>query len=116
MFAGAKTLEARLPDPTGTVSPAVVLRLRGRSSLSSTAIEVLSRYAQSVANVGGRMYLSGVDPEMVVRLHRTGAIEALGPVEVVTATNMLGAASRDAYERAREWVTEQALPTDEEDG
>ena len=116
MFAGAKTLEAWLPDPTGTVSPAVVLRLRGRTSLSSTAIEVLSRYAQSVANVGGRMYLSGVDPEMVVRLRRTGAIEALGPVEVVTATNMLGAASRDAYERAREWVTEQALPTDEEDG
>jgi hypothetical protein len=53
---------------------------------------------------------------MVVRLRRTGAIEVLGPVEVVTATNMLGAASRDAYERAREWVTEQALPTDEEDG
>ena len=56
MFAGAKTLEAWLPDPTGTVSPAVVLRLRGRTSLSSTAIEVLSRYAQSVADVGGRMY------------------------------------------------------------
>ena len=56
MFAGAKTLEAWLTDPTGTVSPAVVLRLRGRTSLSSTAIEVLSRYAQSVADVGGRMY------------------------------------------------------------
>jgi SulP family sulfate permease len=116
LFAGARTLEARLPDPTGVVSPAVVLRLRGRTSLSSTAIGVLSRYAQNVADVGGRMYLSGVDPEVVIRLRRTGAIEALGPIEVVTATSMLGAASRDAYERARTWLAEQALPTDEGDG
>jgi SulP family sulfate permease len=116
LFAGAKTLEARLPDPTGAVSPAVVLRLRGRTSLSSTAIDVLSRYAQNVASVGGRMYLSGVDPEMAVRLRDTGAMEALGPIEVVTATSVLGAASRDAYERARAWLAGQALPTDDGDG
>jgi hypothetical protein len=43
-------------------------------------------------------------------------MQALGRIEVVTATSMLGAASRDAYERARAWLAEQALPTDDGDG
>lgn len=116
LFAGARTLEARLPDPTGAVSPAVVLRLRGRTSLSSTAIQVLSRYAQKVSDAGGRMYLSGVDPAIISRLRATPAIEALGPVELVPATNVLGASSREAYERARIWLARQTAPTEDEDG
>jgi SulP family sulfate permease len=116
LFAGARTLEARLPDPTAAVSPAVVLRLRGRTSLSSTAIEVLSRYAQKVSDAGGRMYVSGVDPATVVKLRTTRAIEALGPVELVPATSVLGASSREAYELALAWLAEQTLPTEGEDG
>ena len=33
LYAGARTLQARLPDPSGSHAPAVVLRLRGRTSL-----------------------------------------------------------------------------------
>jgi SulP family sulfate permease len=106
LFAGARTLEARLPDPAGTESPVVILRLRGRTSLSSTAVAVLSRYAQKVAEAGGRTFLSGVDPAMISRLRSTGSIDALGPVELVPATTVLGAASREAYESARVWLEE----------
>ena len=36
MYAGARTLEARLPDPAGANAPVVVLRLRRRTSLGAT--------------------------------------------------------------------------------
>ena len=116
LFAGARTLEARLPDPAGADSPAVVLRLRGRTTLSSTAVEVLSRYGAKVSDAGGRMYLSGVDPAMAARLVKTRAIEALGPVELVEATDVLGASSREAYERALAWLAEKDSPTEGADG
>ena len=116
LFAGARTLEVRLPDPAGADTPAVVLRLRGRTTLSSTAVEVLSRYGAKVSDVGGRMYLSGVDPAMAAKLVETRAIEALGPVELVEATDVLGASSREAYERAVAWLAEQDFPTEGPDG
>ena len=116
LFAGARTLEVRLPDPAGADTPAVVLRLRGRTTLSSTAVEVLSRYGAKVSDVGGRMYLSGVDPAMAAKLVETRAIEALGPVELVEATDVLGASSREAYERAVAWLAEQDFTTEGPDG
>ncbi len=116
LFAGARTLEARLPDPAGADSPAVVLRLRGRTTLSSTAVEVLSRYRAKVSDAGGRLYLSGVDPAAAAMLGQTRAIEALGPVELVEATDVLGASSREAYERALAWLAEEDHPTEGADG
>ncbi len=46
-YAGAKTLEARLPDPAGSVAPVVVLRLRGRTALGATGFAVLAGYAEA---------------------------------------------------------------------
>jgi SulP family sulfate permease len=104
LFAGARTLEARLPDPAGVDRPAVVLRLRGRTSLSSTAVQVLSHYAARLDTVAGRLFLAGVEPHLVERLERTGSLRALGPVELVPATEVLGASSREAYELATTFV------------
>jgi SulP family sulfate permease len=114
LFAGARTLEARLPDPAGTERPAVVLRLRGRTQLSTTAIQVLSRYAKKLDAVGGRLYLSGVDPETAARAERRGAMDVLGPIEIVRATEILGASSREAFERARRWVEQSSESEDVE--
>ena len=36
LYAGSRTLQARLPDPAGSHAPAVALRLRGRTSLGAT--------------------------------------------------------------------------------
>ena len=45
LYAGARTLQVRLPDPAGSISPAVVLRLRGRTSLGATFFVVMADYA-----------------------------------------------------------------------
>jgi SulP family sulfate permease len=106
LFAGARTLETRLPDPAGAERPAVVLRLRGRTTLSSTATEVLSRYVSRLDAVGGRLFLSGVDPAVAAHLRRSHNLEAIGSVELVPATDVLGESSRAAYARALAFVAE----------
>ena len=114
-YAGAKTLEARLPDSTGTTRPAVVLRLRGRTTLTTTAVEVISSYADRLAKQGGRLFLSGVEQEVVGGLRSAGGLIVLGPVEVVAASDMLGESTRRAVELAGAWVAKsEDSPLDSE--
>ncbi len=70
LYAGSRTLQIRLPDPAGTESPVVVLRLRRRTSLGATFIKVAGDYANRLADVDGRLYLSGLQPTSTERLHR----------------------------------------------
>ena len=78
-YAGARTLQVRLPDPAGSHEPVVVLRLRGRTSLGATFVAVLADYAKRLDAVGGRLYLSGVDESLMDLLDRTGQATAEGP-------------------------------------
>ncbi len=103
-YAGARTLQARLPDPTGTEFPAVVLRLRGRAVLGATAFEVMSDYARRLDAVNGRLYLSGIDPAVVDQLRRNRTVERSGEVIIFEATPLLGESSLDAYRAAQEWI------------
>ncbi len=73
LYAGARTLEARLPKPGDADVAAVVLRLRGRSHLGATALTVLRNYADRLGARGGRLYLSGVDPTVIETFQRDGS-------------------------------------------
>jgi sulfate permease, SulP family len=103
-YAGARTLEARLPNPAGSELPVVVLRLRGRTSFGATAVTVLRGYARRLEALGGRLYLSGMDPNAVAPFVRAGHITADGPIEIVTASSVIGASTDEAYERATSWL------------
>lgn len=102
MYAGARTLQARLPDPAGTRSPAVVLRLRRRTSLGATFVRVVADYAGRLAEVDGRLYLSGLDPGLTDRLRRTGHLD--GPVRTFEATPVVGESTRAASLDAEAWL------------
>jgi hypothetical protein len=65
---------------------------------------VLERYSERLAEVDGRLFLSGVDLAIAEKLQTEGSMEALGGVEIETATEVLGESSRAAYDRAREWT------------
>lgn len=102
MYAGARTLQARLPDPAGTRSPAVVLRLRRRTSLGATFVKVVADYAGRLAEVDGRLYLSGLDPGLTDRLRRTGHLD--GPVRTFEATPVVGESTGAASLDAEAWL------------
>ncbi|MGA9870757.1 MAG: SulP family inorganic anion transporter [Rhodococcus sp. (in: high G+C Gram-positive bacteria)] len=63
-YAGARTLQVRLPDPAGAQSPEVILRLRGRTTLGATFFAVIGNYAERLGAVGGKLYLSGLSREV----------------------------------------------------
>jgi SulP family sulfate permease len=103
-FAGARTLEQRLPSPKGVENPVVVLRLRGRTSIGATLIEVLNDYAHQIEAAGGRLYLSGVDEKVYDQLQRAAKLDLSGPVSIYTATGIIGESSRLAYADATAWT------------
>lgn len=103
-FAGARTLEESLPSPGGSTRPAVVLRLRGRTSAGATLIEVLDSYADDLAEVDGRLYLSGVDERLATQLQRAGKLDLDRAVHLVPALDVLGASTLQAIQNASAWL------------
>jgi SulP family sulfate permease len=106
-YAGARTLQSRLPDPTGSVHPVVVLRLRGRAQLGATSFTVLADYAERLHAAGGRFFLSGLDPAALAQLRRNATVDTAALVDVFVATDRVGESSLVAYDAARAWLAEQ---------
>jgi SulP family sulfate permease len=103
-FAGARTLEEALPSPEGTTRPVVVLRLRGRTRAGATLIEVLDEYADELTEVGGRLYLSGLDERLIAQLTGAAKLDLKETVRLVPADEILGASTTRALASASEWL------------
>jgi sulfate permease, SulP family len=102
LYAGARTLQARLPEAGEARSPVVVLRLRGRTSLGATFAKVIADYAGQLAASGGQLYLSGLDRNLSEQLRCTGRVH--GPVRVFEATEIVGESTQAAYLDAEAWL------------
>ena len=103
-FAGARTLSEALPSPQGATHSAVVLRLRGRTRVGATLIEVLDQYADDLAEMDGRLYLSGVEERLATQLRRAGKLDLDRRVQLVPALEVLGASTLQAVEQASAWL------------
>ncbi len=104
-YAGARTLERLLPlpDPEGS-HPVVVLRLRGRSKLGATLVEVLSGYARKLADAEGRLYLTGLSQSAYRHVEASGKLSVDRPVRAYEVTPVLGQSTSEAYEDAEAWL------------
>jgi SulP family sulfate permease len=103
-YAGARTLEQHLPRPAGERRPVVILRLRGRTTLGATLVDVLAHYADDLHGAGGRLYLSGINPAAREQVVRTGKLGLEGPVRLYEATPILGESTRAALSDAVGWL------------
>ena len=103
-FAGARTLQEALPSPLGATRPVVILRLRGYTHVGATLIEVLDSYADALAEVGGRLYLSGVDAEVSAQLRRAGKLDLDQTAQIVPADRVIGASTAQALAHATAWL------------
>jgi SulP family sulfate permease len=118
-YAGARTLEQLLPQPADARNPVVVLRLRGRSKLGATLVEVLSTYADRLQEVNGRLYLSGITEKAYGEVVRTGKLRLSGPVRVYEATSSRGQSTNKAVDDARSWLvgkSDDSSPNEEATG
>jgi SulP family sulfate permease len=105
-FAGARTLERLLPRPQDTDTPVVILRLRGRTTVGATLVEVLANYAERLREVNGRLYLTGISEGAYDQVVRTGKLRLGGPVQAYEATPIVGQSTRKAYTDALTWLVD----------
>lgn len=103
-FAGARTLQEKLPNPEFARRPVVVLRLRGHGSVGATFIQVLDTYASQLAHVGGALYLSGVNAHIASQLERSGKFLPADEVHVVAQSPEIGISTETAVTEARLWL------------
>ncbi len=103
LFAGSRTLQVRLPDPSHASHSAVVLRLRGRAQLGVTFLHVVEEYARRLDPIGGRLFLSGVSSDLARQIDGSGLLRR-APIEIVPESPTIGASSIDAFHRARRWL------------
>jgi len=106
-YAGARTLEDKLPSPRGARNAVVVMRMRGRSNLGATLIDVLASYAKELQKGNGRLYLAGINPAVRDEIVRTAKLDLSGPVQLYEMTPLVGEATRKAVADAKAWLASQ---------
>jgi SulP family sulfate permease len=93
-----------LPSPEGAKHPAVNLRLRGRTAIGATLVDVLANYASQLEEVEGRLYLTGTGKHVRDQITRTGKLRAADSVHVYEATAIVGYSTRRAVADAHAWL------------
>jgi SulP family sulfate permease len=107
-YAGARTFERLLPKPQDAERPVVILRLRGRTNLGATLIDVLANYASKLEAANGRLYLTGISEAAYDHVIQSGKLNLSGPIRAYPATPVLGEATRQALGDAQAWLVGQA--------
>ncbi|MCZ6662011.1 MAG: SulP family inorganic anion transporter [Actinobacteria bacterium] len=107
-FASAPVFEDELPDVTeATSNSVVILRLRGKSDLGSTFMEVLYRYATSLMEVNSKLVLAYQSDRVHDQLQATGVADLLGEENIYESDEWLGATVTRAYRDAEDWIRER---------
>lgn len=102
-FAGARNLEADLPQVDETRNAVVILSLRGHTELGSTFIGVLERYAQALQANGNTLMLVNVNSAVYEQLRDTECLDILGDENVFVASKP-GESNQEAYQKAQQLI------------
>ena len=104
-FAAAPAFEAGLPDLTDASRRSVViLRLRGRTDLGVTFMDVLRRYAEGLAALGSKLVIVSASERVQEQLRVTGITDVMGPENFYPSDERVGATLRRAHAEAVAWI------------
>ena len=104
-FAAAPVFETLLPAvDDGSRNSVVILRLRGRTDLGTTFMDVLLRYAQALAAVESKLAVVSTNERIDEQLAVTGITAVIGAENVYAGDHRVGAAIRRAHDDAVAWV------------
>jgi SulP family sulfate permease len=106
-FAGARSVEERLPDVGQAERAVVALVLRGKPEIGSTFLGVLQRYNDALRARGCRLMLIGVEESAHAQLAKTGVLDQLGQENVFLAQPQVGAALNGAIAGAQAWLEQE---------
>jgi SulP family sulfate permease len=104
-FAAAPVIEAMLPavgaESSGSV---VILRLRGRTDLGTTFMDVLHRYATALAAADSKLKLASVSDRVLEQLRIAGVTDVIDSDDLYPGTERVGATLRLALADAHAWL------------
>ncbi len=104
-FASAPVFEEALPEVTpDSQNSAVILRLRGRSDLGTTFMDVLARYAGELEAVGSKLVLVSADERLNEQFDVTGVSDAVGGENIYPTDERVGATVARAVAEATAWI------------
>ena len=104
-YADTEAIDAKLPEVRGTHNAVLVVRLRGRGEVGSSAIGLLRGWAEQLQAGGGALLLAGVGEHMGDQLERTGLAELIGRENIFPAQSLVYGSTEEAYEAARQRLT-----------
>jgi sulfate permease, SulP family len=108
-FAAVSTLEAALPAVEDATNAVVIFGLRGRSSITTSGVAMLERYARKLQAHGSKLMLVGVEPAVERALERTGISRVIGKENIYAVTPNLGGPLNQALVAANQWLKSKAL-------
>lgn len=100
-YADTEAINAKLPEVTGTRRSVLVVRLRGRGELGSSAIGLLRRWTEQLKEADGALLLAGVGARMGDQLERTGLADLIGPENVFPARSLVYRSTEEAIAAGR---------------
>ena len=107
-FAAAPVFEAQLPAVSeSSRNSVVIVRLRGRSDLGTTFMDVVHRYAESLEAVGSRLMIVSTNSDVEDQLAVSGITDVIGTGSIYRGDERVGAAVQQAEDDARTWVNER---------
>ena len=109
-FAAAPVLEAQLPAPAdGSRNAVVILRLRGRTDLGTTFMDVLHRYAQALTATGSKLVIVSASDRIQEQLRVTGVTDVVATEDIYAGDERVGATLKRAYADAVTWIEHNQL-------
>lgn len=110
-FATAPVFEEALPDVVeSTRNSVVIVRLRGKSDLGVTFLEVLTHYAERLQAAGSKLMLIYADPKVADQLKATGTAVVVGRENIYESDEWLGETLRRAHQDAVVWIAANQNP------
>jgi SulP family sulfate permease len=110
-FASAPMFEAALPDVEATSrNSVVILRLRGRSDLGGTFMEVLGRYARSLHSVHSKLVIVSASDRVIDQLIATQVMDVVRKENVYPGDEWVGRTVRRAHHDAINWIEANPQP------
>ena len=115
-FAAAPVFEAALPEVTqASGNSAVILRLRGRSNLGTTFMDVLLRYAQALAAVNSKLIIVSASERIQEQLSVTSIVATIGAENIYSGDERIGSTLKRAHADALAWIEVQGSADGNED-
>ena len=89
----------------------MILRLRGRTDLGGTFMDVVRRYAQSLLDVGSKLVIVSANERVIDQLAATRVLDVVHRENIYPGDEWVGRTVRRAHDDALRWI-ERAAKSD----